>query len=80
MTDLNGLPTVMDGFKYSERDCLNLDIYAPVLKTKPEKGIPVMVLMHGGKFRHGGNGHPMFGKSQSLPYLLFLVSLKLIDS
>ncbi|KAK5815719.1 Alpha/Beta hydrolase protein [Linnemannia elongata] len=63
MTDLNGLPTVMDGFKYSERDCLNLDIYAPVLKTKPEKGIPVMVLMHGGKFRHGGNGHPMFDAS-----------------
>lgn len=68
LTQLFGIPAVKDGFQYafSERDCLNLAIYVPVLEApSPVGGIPVIVYIHGGKLRHGGNAHPVYGKTQT---------------
>ncbi|KAH7042496.1 Alpha/Beta hydrolase protein [Linnemannia elongata] len=66
LTKLFGIPAVKDGFQYafSERDCLNLAIYVPVLEAPPPVGgIPVIVYIHGGKLRHGGNAHPVYDMS-----------------
>ncbi|KAF9558309.1 hypothetical protein EC968_007191 [Mortierella alpina] len=66
LTKLFGIPAVDDGFNYlfSERDCLNLGIYVPVLGAPlPIGGIPVIVFIHGGKLRHGGNAHPVYDMS-----------------
>ncbi|KAF9313548.1 hypothetical protein BG003_005086 [Podila horticola] len=66
LTKLFGIPAANDGFQYlfSERDCLNLAIYVPVLETPPPiGGIPVIVYIHGGKLRHGGNAHPVYDMS-----------------
>ncbi|KAF9335981.1 hypothetical protein BGZ91_010229 [Linnemannia elongata] len=66
LTKLFGIPAVKDGFHYtfSERDCLNLAIYVPVLEAPPPAGgIPVIVYIHGGKLRHGGNAHPVYDMS-----------------
>ncbi|KFH74031.1 hypothetical protein MVEG_01244 [Podila verticillata NRRL 6337] len=63
---LFGMPAVDDGFQYlfSERDCLNLCIYVPALEAPPPVGgIPVIVYIHGGKLRHGGNAHPVYDMS-----------------
>lgn len=68
LTKLFGIPAMNDGFQYlfSERDCLNLGIYVPVLEAPPPVGgIPVIVFIHGGNLRHGGNAHPVYGKTQS---------------
>ncbi|KAF9142432.1 hypothetical protein BG015_000891 [Linnemannia schmuckeri] len=66
LTKLFGIPAVNDGFQYSfsERDCLNLSIYVPLLDAPPPvSGIPVIVFIHGGKLRHGGNAHPVYDMS-----------------
>ncbi|KAF9420696.1 hypothetical protein BGZ76_004063 [Entomortierella beljakovae] len=66
LTKLFGIPAVNDGFHYlfSERDCLNLGIYVPILEAPPPVGgFPVIVFIHGGKLRHGGNAHPVYDMS-----------------
>jgi len=65
--DKAGMPAVNDGFPYliSEQDCLNLAIYVPDLAAPPPTGgIPVVVHIHGGRLRHGGNAHPVYGRTQ----------------
>ncbi|KAG0328824.1 hypothetical protein BG000_000299 [Podila horticola] len=42
---------------YSERDCLNLAIYAPNISTSAP--IRTLVFVHGGRYRNGGNAHPI---------------------
>lgn len=54
------------GLEHDEKHCLNLNIYVPVeaLRKKDEDGVepvPVMVWIHGGAFRDGSNGLPMYG-------------------
>lgn len=49
-----------DGFEYSERDCLNLNIFVPALQAVPEGGVPVIVIIHGGRSRSGGSALPAF--------------------
>lgn len=59
----NSLQTLMlgipgPGFEYSERDCLNLNIFAP----RCVEGVPVICYIHGGLTR-GGNALPKNGKT-----------------
>ncbi|GJJ77455.1 hypothetical protein EMPS_09814 [Entomortierella parvispora] len=67
VSKLFGMPAVNDGFHYSfsERDCLNLAIYVPDLTraSLPVGGIPVVVRIHGGRLRNGGNAHPVHDMS-----------------
>ncbi|KAG0090206.1 hypothetical protein BGZ93_004388 [Podila epicladia] len=57
-TDMFGLPTqVGPELLYSERDCLNMAIYAPNI-TAPAGGFPTIVYLHGGSFKSGGNALP----------------------
>ncbi|KAF9963236.1 hypothetical protein BGZ73_002381, partial [Actinomortierella ambigua] len=47
--------------RFSEKDCLNLNIYMPdksVLDS--DEVIPVMVWVYGGGLRSGGNGLPIY--------------------
>ncbi|KAF9322807.1 hypothetical protein BG006_002042 [Podila minutissima] len=53
-----GLPTrTGPEVVYSERDCLNMAIYAPSIPT-PAEGFPTIVYLHGGSFKSGGNALP----------------------
>ncbi|KAF9438614.1 hypothetical protein BGZ76_006513 [Entomortierella beljakovae] len=46
---------------YSERDCLNLNVFAPLEHlTKANTLVPVMVWVHGGGFSTGSNSSPVF--------------------
>ncbi|OAQ25334.1 alpha/beta-hydrolase, partial [Linnemannia elongata AG-77] len=77
LTKLFGIPAVKDGFQYafSERDCLNLAIYVPVLEAAPPVGgIPVIVYIHGGKLRHGGNAHPVYANQ---PVITVVINYRL---
>lgn len=54
------------GLEHDEKHCLNLNVYVPVetLNKKDVDGVelvPVMVWIHGGAFRDGSNGLPMYG-------------------
>jgi len=58
--DSNSLTTMMlgvpgPGFTYSERDCLNLNVFAP----RCVEHVPVICYIHGG--RYGGNALPKNG-------------------
>ncbi|KAF9325136.1 hypothetical protein BG006_011367 [Podila minutissima] len=77
LTKLFGMPAVNDGFQYmfSERDCLNLAIYVPVLEASPPVGgIPVIVHIHGGRLRHGGNAHPAYANQ---PVIVVVINYRL---
>ncbi|KAF9577493.1 Carboxylesterase 3, partial [Lunasporangiospora selenospora] len=57
--DTNNLRTTMlglpgPGFEFSERDCLNLNVFAP----RCVDNIPVICYIHGGGLEHGGNALP----------------------
>ncbi|KAF9976299.1 hypothetical protein BGZ73_008787, partial [Actinomortierella ambigua] len=46
---------------FSERDCLNVNIYAPHENLlKPGEPLPVMVWIYGGGFRMGGTLSPVY--------------------
>ncbi|KAG0331422.1 hypothetical protein BG000_010928 [Podila horticola] len=44
------------GFEYSERDCLNLNVFAP----RCIESVPVICYIHGGGLRQGGNALPAY--------------------
>ena len=50
------------GCEYSEKECLNLAIYVPIVDHMPDGGLPVVCVIHGGKNTNGGNANPTLGK------------------
>lgn len=61
-SDMFGLPTrAGPELVYSERDCLNMAIYAPNIPA-PSGGFPTVVYLHGGSFKKGGNALPAQGE------------------
>ncbi|KAF9579857.1 hypothetical protein BGW38_003710 [Lunasporangiospora selenospora] len=59
---------------YNERDCLNLNIFAPRSQLPDPQGkpsgppVPVMVWIHGGGFKDGGNGMELYDASNLVDY------------
>lgn len=46
------------GFEFSERDCLNLNVFAP----RCIESVPVICYIHGGGLKQGGNALPAYGE------------------
>ncbi|KAG0049522.1 hypothetical protein BGZ83_005708 [Gryganskiella cystojenkinii] len=59
-------PTTQFGLDQDEFNCLNLNIYVPfecVGEQGHSKPVPVMTWIHGGGFREGSNGDPLYDAS-----------------
>ncbi|KAI1308445.1 hypothetical protein EDD11_004268 [Mortierella claussenii] len=61
LTQDSSVAAALDSIRYSERDCLNLNIFVPLQHlTKAQMLIPVMVWIHGGGFLSGSNALPLY--------------------
>ncbi|KAG0309286.1 hypothetical protein BGZ98_003888 [Dissophora globulifera] len=64
LANLTNDPTTaaaLASIQYSEKDCLNMNIYAPLEHlSKAQTLIPVMVWIHGGGFLSGSNALPKY--------------------
>ncbi|KAF9919064.1 hypothetical protein BX616_002117 [Lobosporangium transversale] len=82
-TMMNGIPG--PGFGFSERDCLNLNIFAP--RCTHYENVPVICYIHGG-LSHGGNALPKYDATnvvkQSIangtPVIVVTINYRLLPS
>ncbi|KAF9913868.1 hypothetical protein BX616_009413 [Lobosporangium transversale] len=61
LTNDPAIAAALSNIQYSERDCLNLNIFTPLEHLfKAQTLIPVMVWIHGGGFSSGSNALPLY--------------------
>ncbi|KAF8946253.1 hypothetical protein BGZ47_001002 [Haplosporangium gracile] len=59
--NLGNNPNYQFGVHHSEQDCLNLNIFVPLLSLKEgAKPIPVLTWIYGGSLRNGNNAVPVY--------------------